>query len=760
MLIRILPRAYRAYRVLAIFGSIVDQFSEWCHCSGYTAGSIGDKLRDLRYLARYFQRCRLRAVDELTAGHFETAWKRLHRQTRTLGGTIRQLRQFLQVHGLVPPIPKPTTRLERELARYGGYLQRVRGCAEGTIRSHLRCARAFLAFIGYPRSVSAISQLTLPQIEGFVRVQAKTCNRHSLKNVVGHLRGLLRFQHAEGRLPRPLHAAIDTPRVYRLEQLPQALPWPQVQALLHSIDRREPHGLRDYTILLLLAAYGLRSSEVVALTLDDIDWRAGTLRVAQRKTRRHLILPLTDEVGQVLQRYLRTGRPLGERRALFLHLRAPAGPLAPATINTILTKRIRRSGLAIRPHSTRCLRHGFALRLLRQGVSIKTIGDALGHRDIESTGVYLRLAIEDLRGVGLEVPKAVPAAGSLKPGWPSRLTPAGRRTRPAPPTRFRSRLGASMQAYLAIKRALGRKYDKETRTLLEWDAFLYRRQRQSWSVGRESFLRWATGLAHLAPIERRRRMRIVRSFLLFHARDHNGGFIPDLATFPKPSAPRPPRLVSEGEMARVLATAAQLAPSPDNPLRSETLRIALILLFCCGLRRGELLHLRLAQFDPEQRLLHIEATKFHKSRLVPLSDSVARELQDYLELRHHRHLATEINSCLIWSRRRPEPSVNYQGAGLRLGWHCLCRAVGVLDVRGCPPRLHDLRHGFAVNALQRWYAKGDDVQSKLPHLAAYLGHVSPASTHYYLHLTPQLSEAASKRFHQRFTSLFQSGGEA
>ena len=266
--------------------------------------------------------------------------------------------------------------------------------------SHLRCSRDFLLFIGYPRSASAISQLTLPQIESFVRRQAKTCNRYSLKNVIGHLRGLLRFQHTEGKLPRPLHSAIDTPQIYRLEKLPQALAWPQLQALLRSIDRREPHGLRDYTILLLMAAYGLRSSEVVALTLDDLDWRAGTLRVTQRKTRRTLILPLTDEVGQVLQQYLRKGRPVSERRALFLHLRAPAGSLAPATINTILTSRIRRSGLAICPQSTRCLRHGFALRLLSQGVSIKTIGDALGHRDIDSTGVDLRLAIDDLRGVG------------------------------------------------------------------------------------------------------------------------------------------------------------------------------------------------------------------------------------------------------------------------------------------------------------------------------------------------------------------------
>ena len=316
-----------------------------------------------------------------------------------------------------------------------------------------------------------------------------------------------------------------------------------------------------------------------------------------------------------------------------------------------------------------------------------------------------------------------------------------------------------MQAYLAIKRALGRKYVGEARTLLGWDAFLCRRQHQSRSIGRESFLCWATDLAHLAPIVQRRQMQIVRSFLLFHARDHNGVFIPDLATFPKPSAPRPPRLVSEEEMARVLATAAQLAPSPDNPLRPETLRIALILLFCCGLRRGELLRLRLAQFDPGQNLLHIEATKFHKSRLVPLSNSVAQELQDYLELRRRRQVATETNNCLIWSRRRPEPPVDYEGAGLSLGWRCLCRAVGVLDERRRPPRLHDLRHSFAVKALQRWYAEGEDVQSKLPHLAAYLGHVSPASTHYYLHFTPQLSEAASQRFHQRFTPLFQSGGK-
>jgi integrase/recombinase XerD len=761
MLVQILPRAYRNYRSLAIFGGIVDQFSEWCHRSGYTACSIGDKLRDLRYLVRYFERHRLRSCAELTLGHFETAWKRLHLRTRTLGGTIRQLRQFLQqVHGLVPPLPKPTNRLERELGRYREYLQQVRGCAEGTVHSHLRCSRAFLEFIGYSRSAAAISQLSLPRIESFVHRQAKTYNRYSLRNIVGHLRGLLRFLHAVGRLPHALHEAIDTPRIYRMEQLPQAIPWPRLRELLRSIDRRELHGLRDYTMLLLMAAYGLRSSEVVALTLDDIDWRAKSLRITQRKTRRPLILPLTDEVGCVLQQYLRRARPRSESRALFLHLRAPAGPLAPATVNTILIQRIRRSRLAIGRYSTRCLRHGFALRLLRQGVSIKAIGDTLGHRNLDSTGVYLRLAIDDLRGVGLEVPKPVPRTVLLQPVRSSRLASVGQRTRPTAPTRFRSRLGASIQAYLAIKRALGRKYANEARTLMGWDAFLCRRQSQRHGIGRESFLHWAVDLAQLTPTVQRRQMQIVRNFLLFHARNHHHTFIPDLATFPKRSAPRLPRLVSEKEMALVLAATAQWKPSPDNPIRAQTLRIALILLFCCGLRRGELLRLRLRQCDAEQNLLQIEATKFHKSRWVPLSESVARELQGYLELRRHRHLAVANNSCLIWSKRRPQPPTDYNGAGISLGWRCLCRTVGVLDALGRPPRLHDLRHSFALRALQRWYEKGEEVQSKLPYLATYLGHVSPASTHYYLHFTPQLGQAASECFHRRCASLFQYGGEA
>src|SRR5207247_3500013 len=186
--------------------------------------------------------------------------------------------------------------------------------------------------------------------------------------------------------------------------------------------------------------------------------------------------------------------------------------------------------------------------------------------------------------------------------------------------------------------------------------------------------------------------------------------------------------------ARVLATATRLKSSSGNQLRAQTARTALMLLFCCGLRRGELLRLRLAHFDPEQNLLRIEATKFNKSRIVPLSKSVARELRDYLELRHQSKLAVEKDSFLFWSPRRTE-SPTYTGDGLSNAWRQLCLSVDVLDERGRPPRLHDIRHSFITEALQRWYAQGKQVRNKLIYLSSYVGHVSPASTHYYLQLT-------------------------
>lgn len=250
----------------------------------------------------------------------------------------------------------------------------------------------------------------------------------------------------------------------------------------------------------------------------------------------------------------------------------------------------------------------------------------------------------------------------------------------------------------------------------------------------------------------------MRNFLLFHAREHAGTFIPDLLTFPKATPVAAPRLVSEAEMGRILAVARQLPPSFENPLRAETFYIGFLLLFCCGLRRGELMRLTLGDIQAEQTVLHIRLTKFHKSRLVPLSASVTVELRRYLQVRKQNKLPMIPEAFLMWSGRR-SPEV-YAAESLGFLWQQLCVSAGVLNAKGHPPRVHDLRHSCAVLVLQHAYAHGVDVQAKLQHLATYLGHVSAVSTHHYLKLTPELRQAASQRFHQRFASFLTRGGRA
>jgi integrase len=144
---------------------------------------------------------------------------------------------------------------------------------------------------------------------------------------------------------------------------------------------------------------------VVALTLDDVDWRAGLIRIRQSKTRNVLNLPLIDEVAMVLIEYLRqVSRPAGYRN-LFFQVRAPIKPLRREALREAFDEWSKRSGLDIPFHGPHCIRHSYAVHLLRQDTSLKTIGDLLGHRCPESTASYLRLASDQLREVGLPVPR-------------------------------------------------------------------------------------------------------------------------------------------------------------------------------------------------------------------------------------------------------------------------------------------------------------------------------------------------------------------
>jgi site-specific recombinase XerD len=343
----------------------------------------------------------------------EACRERYRRQDPQAAATARGLVRFLQARGSITLPPPPVTRVATLAKIYGATLHDLRGLAPGTVREHVATATCFLTRLDYEVQPERLAVLTAREVEAFVRAAGRHRSRAALQHTVAQLRSFLRFLAANGRIRPGLDRQIDTPRVYRQEQLPRSLPWPTVRALLHAIDRRTPEGLRDYTMLFLITTYGLRASEVVELTLDAIEWRKRCFHVLQRKTGTPLVLPLTDAAGTVLLRYLQHGRPASPCRELFLRQRAPAGVLKPTAVAEVFQKWVRLSGLPIPFHGAHCLRHSYAVSLLRRGVGLKTVSDLLGHRTGESTSAYLRLATDDLRDVGLAVPRAA-AAGTRR----------------------------------------------------------------------------------------------------------------------------------------------------------------------------------------------------------------------------------------------------------------------------------------------------------------------------------------------------------
>lgn len=231
--------------------------------------------------------------------------------------------------------------------------------------------------------------------------------------------------------------------------------------------------------------------------------------------------------------------------------------------------------------------------------------------------------------------------------------------------------------------------------------------------------------------------------------------MPDPLYFARPQPYRVPVLIGADHIVRMLAIADTLTASANSPLRGPVLRIALVLLYTAGLRRGEVLRLTLDDIDDKAGVIRVRESKFHKSRLVPVSMSARQELRRYIRKRRTAGADTRPTAPLLCNRSRGWRP--YTGTGLSDGIRLLFEQTGVCDAQGRRPCVHDLRHSFAVQALIRLYERGDDVQSGLPQLALYMGHVSIVSTAYYLHFVPTIAALASERFAQHFSHVLDGG---
>jgi integrase/recombinase XerD len=404
MLRSLLPKAHQKFLSMPLLGPIVDGFDDWLVASGFTSSSRKRLICKAWHVDADLRRRRIHEIAKLTHPVLHDCWRAFMKGSPYDAGTVRTLEQYLIDSGLINDGRRVSATLPASILaeEYGNHLREVCGFVASTAAHHRRTVQCFLKHL--EDEAVMLRSVQPGNIESYIVKASKRLSRATLQHHIAAVRGFLRFLAMDGRVTSGLDRQIDTPRLYRLEQLPRTLPWSTVTTLLQSIDTMAAIGLRDYAMFLLIATYGLRASEVVAVTLDDIRWRHGSLRIYQRKTSSTLELPLTNEVSCAIVKHLKRTPPQPPHRRVFLRMRAPSGVLQPTAITEAFQCMVRKSGLSIPFQGPHCLRHSFAVHLLENGTPLKTIGDILGHRTAESTSMYLRLATGDLREVTLEVP--------------------------------------------------------------------------------------------------------------------------------------------------------------------------------------------------------------------------------------------------------------------------------------------------------------------------------------------------------------------
>lgn len=327
---------------------------------------------------------------------------------RTLGHPLRAYAWALTATGRAVPSWSPESAGPARPSIMTAYLRHARehrGLAESGLTRDAASIERFLAHL--KRRRRDWRKVRLLDLDDFLLGLTQRFAPATVGRVAYALRSWLRFLHATGQLSHDLAPAVVAPVRLRHDRPPRAWPWAKIKQLLRAIDPTTAIGQRDRAQFLLMSACGLGAAEVLQLRLDDIDWRGRRLHVVRRKTKTPITLPLLPEVARALANYIRTSRPKpSAHRHVFLSHSMPHRPFAQSGV---LRHRVRawarRAGLEAPVLGTHLLRHSHATRQIVLGTAMKTLGDILGHRDPETTSIYVRAAVRRLRRLALPVPR-------------------------------------------------------------------------------------------------------------------------------------------------------------------------------------------------------------------------------------------------------------------------------------------------------------------------------------------------------------------
>ena len=396
---------------IEFFGDHLDEFRRHLLGQSHAESTVGQYLRCIGTLAEMMKAhgIGLTGLDEAQAVAL-IAKKRWNRNRRTYAAFIaKRFIRFLNERGIAKlPLPRTAKEIARaELKRdYEVYLRRQRGLSERTIFHSWRFADRFLEF-RFDEEIGDLSGIKSADIVGFLRHLTARTPPFRDKTPSSHLRNFFRYLFKAGKTTANLSLAIPSVAQRYGTRLPRHLMPEQVDILLRAIRTEAPRGRRNHAMVLLLARLGLRPPEVIAMQIDDIDWRSGEIMV-RGKGARNERLPLPPDVGEALSDYIRFDR-ITTSRALFVTERPPNRPFKNGQVlNDILKDAFARTGLTPpAPYvGAHILRHSLATNLVRCGASLDEISDMLRHRSRASTMLYARLDIDGLRSIALPWPVA------------------------------------------------------------------------------------------------------------------------------------------------------------------------------------------------------------------------------------------------------------------------------------------------------------------------------------------------------------------
>jgi integrase/recombinase XerD len=377
-----LSRQGYAAATTRLYMQAVTRFLEWLpRQTGLASADVETMI--VRFLDHHLPSCRCRPrcperrMSRAALGHM----------TRAVGGDSDHRNRS----ALVP--------VQEELQAFDGYMRDVCGLSGATRLQRRRIVQGFLLF--QLDHGAAIDGAKMPQwLAVYVTSSACPHTPASMASVAGGLRSYVRYLQFRGDVDPRVLCAIPVPPRIALRDYPRILSREQCKALIRSFDTCSPSGMRDHAMALCMLGMGLRASEVAGMNLDDIDWRVSVLHLRRGKSRVVRDLPVMQDCGESIARYLKAGRPSTDSRRLFVRHAVPTGSAMNAeNVRGAMRRAYARAGFSSEVTGTHILRHTAATNMLNNGSTLKEIADVLGHQSIDSTMGYTKVHTQALRCV-------------------------------------------------------------------------------------------------------------------------------------------------------------------------------------------------------------------------------------------------------------------------------------------------------------------------------------------------------------------------